>query len=340
MKKTIRSALTSSAAFLATFLAACLFLIVTTHAAPAYPDPVPFTQPNGSVIQVIQRGDEFLTWSEDTNGHLILFDKARNGYCYANWTENGPVSTGELLGASVLYGRSLPKRERGIDIPQTVLENAAQQRAETRPVFGESLVSAAPANRSGAPVVNSIEELRRNLLIIYVRWEDESNITYSDTNEKIPPLTGKQIYERVFDPTTRSMNDYYKEMLGFQGEDELILPAAVTEPLDGYSGIVEVTLPGQHTNPGGDSAKRREVLRSAVGAADQYINFARYNTNGNGYLEAAELSIGVIVHGYEATAAGMSSETPIFWGISSFSFGSFDILDGVRITDIFGVGAF
>jgi hypothetical protein len=40
------------------------------------------------------RGDEFLNWTEDANENLIVFDEAKDAYCYADWTDESPVSTG------------------------------------------------------------------------------------------------------------------------------------------------------------------------------------------------------------------------------------------------------
>ena len=305
-----------------TLVSLTMLLTVTALAITACPDPVDFTQPNGTVIQVTQHGDEFLSWTEDSDGSLILFDSEKNGYYYANWTDDGPESTRELVGSS-LYPMSLSKHDKGSNIPHHVLERARRTREETMPFSDEPLTAPAPANPSGAPAVNSVEQLKRNLLIIHVRWQDESNISQ-------PPLTNQEIHNLVFNPNTRSVNNYYKELFGTQ--ENIIIPAETTQP-GIYQGIIEVTLPGQNTNAGNNSAKQRDVLQRALDLADDYINFAQYDTNGNKTLETSELSIGMIVHGFEASYS--PAPEPNFWGVSYT--GNFGMHDGMNIRNCFGL---
>ena len=325
----IRKTISYALAFITLAMIVFAILTTTATAVPACPDPISFTQPNGAEIQLTLHGDEFLNWSEDASGNLIIFDEDKNGYCYANWTDGGAVSTGEMVAEPVEDAApSSPKfqREKGADIPDKVLRRASRLREKIRPGQDLPLMAPAPPSPSGAPVVNSIENLRRNVLIIHVRWGDESNIA-------VAPLTGQQLYDRVFNSNTRSVNSYYKEL--FASEEDIILPANVTNPLGGYQGIIEVTLSGAHTNAGGDNAKQLSILQKAVTAAAPYIDFSKYDTNNDKTLQTSELSIGVIVHGYEAAS---TSTTPNFWGVSyTASYGRFN---GINIRNTFGMGAY
>ena len=78
----------------------------TVFAVTACPDPISFYQPNGTLVVVYAFGDEFLTWTEDAQGNLVVFDEEKGGYCFAIWTDDGIQSTGELIGfglAAAMY---------------------------------------------------------------------------------------------------------------------------------------------------------------------------------------------------------------------------------------------
>ena len=134
----------------------------------------------------------------------------------------------------------------------------------------------APSNT--APQIADISALQRNVLMIHVTWSDRRGIN-------TPKLNGSRIYDLVFNPSTRSVNDYYKELFG-QTED-VILPADVNNQLD-RPGIIEIELPGRHPDIGTDHNRGHELMERVLAAAssDGYIDFSTFDVNGNGTLEA------------------------------------------------------
>lgn len=61
-----------------------------TQAVPAYPHPVEYTQPDGSVITIQLKGDERINWAETKDGYTIL--ASRDGfYEYAMLDEQGDL---------------------------------------------------------------------------------------------------------------------------------------------------------------------------------------------------------------------------------------------------------
>jgi len=189
-----------------------------------------------------------------------------------------------------------------------------------------------PVSPNTAPKVAPLSELQRKLLIIHATWSDRTGIN-------TPKLNGNQIYDIVFNPATRSVNDYYKEL--FAATDDIILPAQVNNPLDGRAGIIEVTLSGRHTNPGRNHDPHAELMkRVLVEASGQgLIDFSVFDTNRNGTLEVTELSIGVIVDGYES---GIGAPTPNFWGMSHDTCNmtpAGSLTNNVEILKAFGVGS-
>ncbi|MFO8066356.1 MAG: hypothetical protein R6U11_02125, partial [Bacteroidales bacterium] len=63
----------------------------TTYAIPAYPHPIEFTQPDGSVITIQLMGDEITKWAETPDGYTILVTK-EGEYQYAKTDINGDLT--------------------------------------------------------------------------------------------------------------------------------------------------------------------------------------------------------------------------------------------------------
>lgn len=75
---------------------------------------------------------------------------------------------------------------------------------------------------------------------------------------------------------------------------------------DGVIGWVR--LGATHPNTGRNtSTVNQQIAKNAIIAADPYINFAQFDTDGDGYVDSRELSIVVVVAGYEGAAGCTSS---------------------------------
>ncbi|MCL2152990.1 MAG: S-layer homology domain-containing protein [Oscillospiraceae bacterium] len=305
-------------------LGAIALSTATAYAAPASPRSFSIKQPDGTIIAVKLQGDEFLNWTEDSNGNLIVFDEVVKAYCYADWADEQPASTGILVDDTSMLNSAVfkPKIQK---IPQEALDAAIERRESRHPTSKNGLPQGRASRSSNIPNVADISELWRKILVIYVRWADESNIDRA-------PLSGQQIYDIIFNPQTRSVNTYYRELLN--QTDDVVIPAQVTNPLGGIQGIIEVRLPGTHTNPGGDFEVASDIVTAAYDAADPYVNFAEFDTNDDGVITSNELTVCIITQGYEASYDG---STPSVWGSAGYTGG---IRDGVYTPSSFIQGAY
>ncbi|MCL1873421.1 MAG: InlB B-repeat-containing protein [Clostridiales bacterium] len=310
-------------------------VVPAAFAVVACPDPVSYTQPDGTIIQVHTKGDQFLGWHEDEEGNLIVFDIYQEGFCYATWTDGGPVPMGELVGSFESNLIPMP-RTKGDEIPQEILDQAEQARSEELAWLTDDgfmlsdLIPGIDLPDDGPPLFNNVANLQRKVLIIHVTWQNRAGIN-------TPKLNGSQIHNLVFNPNSNSVNKYYKELLGTT--TDIILPATVSSPLNGNQGIIEITLPGTHTNSQGNGNLGDTVLANAIitACSNGLINLAAFDTNGNGALETTELAIGFIVDGYE-TSAG--APAPSFWAMSTVNTPIASSTNGVKIQSYFGQGAF
>lgn len=75
-------------------------------AVMASPVPIDVTQPDGSKIKIIKKGDERLNWTEDLDGHTVIKDPATGAWQYA------VMDNGDNLvpsGVVVVPGKKAPK---------------------------------------------------------------------------------------------------------------------------------------------------------------------------------------------------------------------------------------
>jgi M6 family metalloprotease-like protein len=200
-----------------------------------------------------------------------------------------------------------------------------------------------PTRKKGGPALlpPTPQPKSPKVLMIYVRFDDESNI-----NASAP--ASQTLFNMMYDGNAfGTVAHYYKTVTNNVAN---ITPAEVdltttARARADHQGIVFVTISGQHkdwdvrNDLGGPGGFRADVVKTALEAADAIVNFARFDANGNGILETSELSIGFIVHGYEESTGLTGPDTPSVWGHAS-ALGTPVTLDGVRVSNYFAQGAF
>lgn len=98
-----------------------------------------------------------------------------------------------------------------------------------------------------------------------------------------------------------------------------------------------LTLPYNHPNTGANlESANQQITRNAILAADPYVNFATFDTNGNGYISFDELHVMVVVAGYEAAYGNTCS--PSVWAHEWYLDATAPIVDGKRVASSYGNG--
>jgi hypothetical protein len=86
---------------------------------------------------------------------------------------------------------------------------------------------------------------------------------------------------------------------------------------------VSVTLNYAHPNTGSSVDNRnRNITRDALIAANQYVDFAQFDVNGNGVLSPTELHIIIVVAGYERSYSLRPERLGAPMGVGWFCVGS------------------
>lgn len=255
-------------------------------AISAYPGEYSLSQPSGEAFQANLNGDEFSNWVTKADDNSILIQDADGFWKYAE------ISFGKL---------NATDSRAGIDpAPSNPLKNSEWMTNlntyKENPVIPKTYYADGPASPSASIPLQPTGSSQK-ILVLLVSFTGKT-IQYSDS-----------VWNNQFFGTSgQTVNNFYKEN---SGGSFSFSPASETYGT-ANDGIVRVSLNYAHPNPGGSTDDRnRNIVKAALTAADPYINFSSYDTNGNGYIDYNELHIVTITAGYEASCG---STSPSVWG--------------------------
>ncbi len=270
------------------------------QAAPAAPLVVLLTQQDGTTFNAVRRGDEHTNWIETLDGHTIVKNKG-------NWFYAERDNTGGLKATSNAVGTTspaelqsiplhiMPKRDPESSVPRTI-----------RKIQRDEAVAGKQAPLALSPAH------QQYLLTVLVDYSDVA-FTYSDSS----------FQTRIYG-SSNSVKDFY--------HDNSYAALTIVAPSENYGssndGIIHVVRATTHPNQGDNKDLSRQEAREIVALTDAYINYANYDANGDGTVSADELSIMIILAGYE-TSYGVPP-TPNVWG-HAWAFASSLTLDGVAL---------
>ena len=330
-----------------------LYCSHTAEGVPAMPGVRSHVQDSGDTVSYQVIGDEFLNYIIDQNGDLLAFSDDGDLY-YADWVskndfqaiisgigESGKALSKDITGFFVLSDKKpigkkdnlSPPSESDmlplvIPIPDYLLEYSGKLMEERDLIWRESQ-SNMQSLQSGASSEPSKESLiERNLVVIYVRFQNESNIPELKDKE----FSNSAIYDLVFnDAREGSVAHYYNTVTG--GGIKFI-PAKETFDAED-DGIIRVTVSGSHKNwDTYFSDFRRDVVIPALSEIAPYINFRDF-TSDSALTNGEKLSIMFIIHGYESSNGGR----PGIWG-HAHSGADLGTFNGVKIRTYCAFGAF
>ncbi|WP_040335820.1 M6 family metalloprotease domain-containing protein [Candidatus Magnetobacterium casense] len=263
-------------------------------------------QPDGSSFEARTLGDEWHHWVETVAGYSIK--KADDGY----WYYIGPYSgKTPVLTNNRADKLPPPTLERHVNLPKEELKKKRALRDHINPKF-------APKGKFSTKI-----------LFILVDFEDPPH-AYN------PKDFANFIKKQATDSDQRSIYDFYKK--ASYGKVTLELAEETSGTVnDGVVGWLR--MPGKHPNVGHVDKEDHEVIinlvNEAISAAASSVDFAAYDTNGDGYVDTDELAVVIVVAGYEASYP--DAEEPNIWAhYSGLSKKSAPVVNGGIVT----VGAY
>ena len=284
----------------------CLMLISTASwAVKAYPEPVVVTQSDGTQLTVIGYGDEDFHWYTTTDG-VILAQKG-NDYFVAEIDENGMMKASEQLAHNAI---DRLEAEKQLIVKQKPRRTAffnranAQRKAAMQRRIPIGTTSPAYFPHTGEP----------RAMVILVEFSDttfsctDPVATFNDYLNGSGALTDYGLRE---DYNYSSVRQYFTDMSGGLFKPKFDIFGPVTLPkASGYYGKDENNKKDVNLS---------EMMTEACKAIDDTVDFAQYDSNGDGYVDL----VYVIYAGYSQSISGNSSDC--FWPKSGTgSFGKYD----------------
>lgn len=254
-------------------LMAMLFISVASFAIPANPTPVTIKQANGKTLTFILQGDEYVNWAKTTDGYTIL--KNNEGmYVYAT-----KDSRDNLIPSSYIAANTNERSSEDIAFLSTT-------RTDLR--YSSNQVSSmknAWIQKNGTIHTKYTTTGTVKLLVILVSFSD---LPFTYTNQNFQDLVKQHNYNNY-----GSVKDFY-----LQNSDSIFtMDIDVVGPF---------TLPNTMAYYGGNSSSMgsQYFVRDAINAADASVNFANYDNDGDGYVDA----IHIIFAGTPESSTGNANE--------------------------------
>lgn len=132
----------------------------------------------------------------------------------------------------------------------------------------------------------------------------EKSIEYSKNQKVLVILTEfknfklrttKEQWQEFMFGEKNSIKDYYKS----QSLENLNIEAALESEGTLNDGVVRVRLDYFHPDFDADYQSSFSIVRDSLEKANEFVDFDKYDTNGNGYIDKNELTIVNVVAGYE-----------------------------------------
>lgn len=254
---------------------ALLVLASPVQAAPAAPFEFEIVQPDGTTFTARAWGDEWLNGVETVQGYTILQDDD-GWWAYAMPAEDGSLGVAGLQGTGrLVVGEPVPA-----DLPLHVRPQG----------------DFAPANALPGGLINTGNNGPQPTLVLLASFNDRSG-TYPASD----------FATRIFG-ASNSVKDFYQDAsFGLLN----LIPVTETHGTANDGVIGWLPLGYNHPNTGGSTNTNNQlIVKNALIAADPYINYATYDTNGDGTIAINELHIIVVVAGYERS---YNTTTPSIW---------------------------
>lgn len=268
-------------------------------AAPSAEIEQELLQTDGSIVNAIQKGDEWDNWIETTGGYPIEKLDDSNWYYITNDEQKSTNSNATQASSNQKIRADLP--------PPSGLKKGirkAKDRPEQAPEIGfnSDLLQAPNGNFTG------------KILFILTEFTNRLGTTTEASWANF---------------VSNNIADYYNK--ASYGKVTL-QPANETSGTSNNGIINWVNVGYNHPNTGGSTgAANRTLARDAIVAANPYINYASYDANSDGYVDSDELAIVIIAAGYDTSYGGTASAlTPRLWG-HKWSASPAPTVDGVTV---------
>lgn len=267
-----------------TIVLAIFILKYNTEAMPACSQWENVKLSNGQTVKLKLRGDEKLNYYKTTSDEVLIKGKDSDFY-YGDFKDGSVVSSQVKYGdyySNKLTEDKLQTLKNNYFTTEAKKYNKIYNLMDFKGIEYKSLSSTRP------------------VLVVLVEFNDRK-LTYDEG----------QWYNEFFGQTSGTVYDYYdkasKGKFHFSPGKESY--GTVND------GIIKISLNSNHPNFGSNFGQAEDTLRQSVmNEVNGYVNFADFDLNNDGNVSQDEISINIIVAGYESSCG---SKSPSIWGHES-----------------------
>ncbi len=266
--------------------------------------------PGGVSFRLHSKGDERANWYETDEGYSVVKDEQTKAWHYGTLDNQK-----KLKPSGKLVGRDLPQNSGFERHLHSIPNDLAQQTSSATTSTTSTSVNTTSAITQAvtAPVTGVLP-----VLFILVDFSDQKHFYPASDFANL---------------LTNQLQVYFNEVS--YGKVK-ILPATETSGIS--NGVTEwLTLGKIHPNTAGTTDLRNQQLAAdAIKVADDFVDYASYDLNTDGYVDSTELAIVVVAAGYETAFGGTTcSPTPSLWGHQWNIPSTIDhTVDGVLVGDL------
>ena len=241
-----------------------LLVSYSVSAVPAYPYPVKVTQPDGTTLTVILKGDEFHRYHTTEDGYLITKDNS-GVFNYARMESSGRlISTG--VKAADAARRTTAERELIAGLSHATIPAAVNKQMRSKRAV-PAAVKAAPARFPGQGSPRS--------LVILVKFKDLDFVT-PNPQAAFTDLLNQQGYSA--NGGTGSARDYFRDnsMGTFTPQFDVVGPFDLPNNYKYY---------GENDADGDDKNAVQMIVDACAKADSAGVDFSIYDTDGDGLVD-------------------------------------------------------
>jgi M6 family metalloprotease-like protein len=255
-----------------------------SYGVSAYPYPFQYTQPDGSVITIMLKGDEKVHWAVTMDGYTLLRN-AQDGWEYATRNQNG-----DLVSTGVLAHEGLFRTASEALVLKSVQKNLhySINQINTLTSIWEQLNNT-PSNRSMNRVFTPMGT--KNLVMILIGYTD---LAFTKTQADFAGLMNQIGYN--LNGAVGSVKDYFLET----SYGNFNVTTTVAGP---YTAAHDMNYYGAD-NGNSHDVNSNELITEAVTLADANVNYANFDNDNDGTVDG----VYVIYAGY-GQASGAPSNT-------------------------------
>jgi M6 family metalloprotease-like protein len=251
----------------------------TAFGVSAYPLPVQITQPDGSKITILLKGDEHLKWAQTTDGYSIM----RNSAGIFEYTR---INLSRDMVPSGIQARNQTERSNSdIQFLNGIPKGLTYSQSQVG--IMKSVSQKVQGNRMKAASATGT----RKLICILIGFTDKA---FTKTKADFEALFNQVGY--ITDGATGSVNDYYKE----NSYNQLNLVTTVAGP---FTAAHNMAYYGAN-DPGGNDVNPEALVTEAVTLADPTVNYADFDNDGDGAVDGV-----FVVHAGYGEEAGAAANT-------------------------------